>query len=472
MDLPNLKIVVENTFLTNQRALEYEKDIWQLNVVGIKPPPYVRSTYITFNYINPVWLRTLSKRFIRFQAATKAYYTLQQYLRSITHFSRFLATYNRPIAPQDINRNIMLDFISYVHNLKEVNEAKNKIITHTKLLITLASLEGWENVTKEKIMLREDRLPVIRAKPRYIPVSILDKLNLYMNDLPIDIRRIVMILQHTGRRVGEVCALPLDCLIQDGEGDFFLRYYEFKMKKEETIPISHEVANIIAEQRREVIEKNNSSASNCLYLFPAKDSDPIGPSAIRNSLNNLTKQHTITGPDGKIWKFQPHQFRHTIGTQMINSGVPAHIVQRYLKHSSPEMTMNYAHLHDSTMKAEFAKFQGKLIDVTGRIIKNSNDVNIPTDLKWLKRNILAQALPNGYCGLPIQQGGCPHANACLSCSHFRTTPQFLDQHKTQLSETKRILAAAQENGWTRQIEMNQKVKENLEKIIATSEQID
>ena len=155
---------------------------------------------------------------------------------------------------------------------------------------------------------------------------------------------------------------------------------------------------------------------------------------VSDALNRLAVKHLIKGPGGKIWHFQLHQFRHTVGTQMINSGVPAHIVQRYLKHTSSEMTMSYAHLHDRTMKAEFAKFQGKLVDITGHIVADEQAIDIPADLKWLKRNVLAQALPNGYCGLPIQQGGCPHANACLSCSHFRTTGQFLNQHKQQLNE--------------------------------------
>lgn len=467
MESSNLSVVVNNSESVARRELEYAKDIWQLPVVGIKPPPYIRNSFMNFKDIEPVWLRNLAKKFIRFQSATKAFYTLVQYLRSIKHFSLFLLTYKKSVHPEEIDRSFMLNFIAYVHGLNGVNEAKNKIITHTKLVITLAALEDWENVTKEKIMYRDDRLPVIRAKPRYIPNHVLDQLNRHIDSLPLDIKRLVMLLQHTGRRVGEICALPVDCMIQDGEGDFFLRYYEFKMKKEETIPINHKIAAVIKEQRLWVIDQYG--ATNIQYLFTAKDFGAVQSDTVRQALHNLAKKHAITGYDGKIWYFQPHQFRHTVGTQMINSGVPAHIVQRYLKHSSPEMTMNYSHLHDSTMKAEFAKFQGKMVDITGKIVAENPDINVPTDLKWLKRNVLAQALPNGYCGLPIQQGGCPHANACLSCSHFKTTAQFMGQHKQQLQETERILNTAEQNGWTRQIEMNKKVKNSLESIIVALE---
>jgi hypothetical protein len=51
---------------------------------------------------------------------------------------------------------------------------------------------------------------------------------------------------------------------------------------------------------------------------------------------------------------------------------------------------------------------------------------------WAKQRLgrVTQALPNGYCGLPMQRT-CPHANACLTCSVFVTTPEFLPQHREQ-----------------------------------------
>ena len=49
-----------------------------------------------------------------------------------------------------------------------------------------------------------------------------------------------------------------------------------------------------------------------------------------------------------------------------------------------------------------------------------------SEAAWMKERIARakQTLPNGYCGLPLQQS-CPHPNACLTCDHFLTTEQFL-----------------------------------------------
>ena len=53
---------------------------------------------------------------------------------------------------------------------------------------------------------------------------------------------------------------------------------------------------------------------------------------------------------------------------------------------------------------------------------------------WMKERIARakQALPNGYCGLPLVQS-CPHPNACLSCENFLTDSSFRHIHERQLT---------------------------------------
>lgn len=85
-------------------------------------------------------------------------------------------------------------------------------------------------------------------------------------------------------------------------------------------------------------------------------------------------------------------------------------------------------------------------------------------------SILAQALPNGYCARPAIRGNCPHANACLTCGDFRTTKEFLGVHHEELEKTNKVIEKAKANGWQRQIEMNTKVANNLEKIITSLEE--
>jgi integrase/recombinase XerD len=132
------------------------------------------------------------------------------------------------------------------------------------------------------------------------------------------------------------------------------------------------------------------------------------------------------------------------------------------------MTNTYAHIFDSTLKRALEDYRTKKVDVTGAVIEGWGD-SIPDDALLLKRTVHAQALPNGHCHLPVQAGPCPHANACLTCTHFRSSERFLPILKQQLAETERILEWARDNSATRQIEMNERVRSNLRNMIGALE---
>lgn len=75
----------------------------------------------------------------------------------------------------------------------------------------------------------------------------------------------------------------------------------------------------------------------------------------------------------------------------------------------------------------------------------------------------SNSLPNA---LPILMGTCPQANA-LTGTHFRTDARFLPAHEKELEQAEELLQVAQANGWTRQIETNESVRDNLVKIITS-----
>ena len=67
------------------------------------------------------------------------------------------------------------------------------------------------------------------------------------------------------------------------------------------------------------------------------------------------------------------------------------------------------------------------------------------------------------------QKTCPHANACLTCPMFVTTPEFLPQHREQRQQTLQIITAAEAPGRPALAEMNQQVAGNLDNIITALE---
>ena len=116
-----------------------------------------------------------------------------------------------------------------------------------------------------------------------------------------------------------------------------------------------------------------------------------------------------------------------------NSGVPLHVLQRYLGHLTPTMSMTYAQTLQSTAEAEFLRYRkitadGREIDIDPQDLYDMLELDRRTD----------RILPNGYCLLPPRQL-CGKGNACLTCDKFATDPTFLPELQTQLARTDQLI---------------------------------
>jgi hypothetical protein len=125
------------------------------------------------------------------------------------------------------------------------------------------------------------------------------------------------------------------------------------------------------------------------------------------------------------------------------------------------MTAHYARLNDTSVRWHWEKAR----KVKGETVTIDPDGPL-AEATWAKQRLgrVTQALPNGFCGLPVQKT-CPHANACLTCPMFVTTPEFLPQHQQHRQQVLQIMTAAEARGQLRLVEMNQQVLGNLDRII-------
>ncbi len=149
---------------------------------------------------------------------------------------------------------------------------------------------------------------------------------------------------------------------------------------------------------------------------------------------------------------------------MVNEKIPLTVIQKVLDHGSIEMTAQYARLHDETIKQEVRRWHER-VNIRGERIALPVDGPLQ-EAAWIKERIARakQALPNGYCGLPLVQT-CPHPNACLSCDSFLTDGSFRSIHEQQRAETRRLLSAARENDNLRLVELLGRDEQSLTRIL-------
>ncbi|MFD4235784.1 tyrosine-type recombinase/integrase [Streptomyces sp. NPDC058542] len=121
-----------------------------------------------------------------------------------------------------------------------------------------------------------------------------------------------------------------------------------------------------------------------------------------------------------------HQFRHTLGTRLINANVPQHVVQRLLDRMSPQMTAIHARLHQKTLR-EHGENSLKVNAEDDAVVLPA-DPPLP-DATWMRLSLVRAkvSLPNGSCGASIQTD-CEYANPCPDSRSFITTATQAGRH--------------------------------------------
>lgn len=468
----------------------YGNDKWLFKNLGVEGNQADNQLTFSFKLIKQDWLKLIIKKYVFQVGCNKSCHFVRQIITIMNSFSEFLSAFSREIKSiHEIDREIVLEYIKFLAKKDYSHTSRQIMLIVLSTFFDKCNELGWMNI-KRKLIYPED-IPQRQNKiPRFIPDSVLNQLNEKIQHTDPHVRRMIQVLQETGVRINELLKLSFTCIFQDKDGDYFLKYFQSKMNKDHVIPISNQLSLTIKEQQQAVT--NEWGCHDLLFPMPQhiqhqnkiirkRKTNNRGTQWRRRSLarylEKFSNENQILGPDGKVWIFKFHSFRHTVATKMINHNVPQHIVQRFLGHESPMMTSRYAHIFDETRKNAFSEFRGKMVNITGAIVtpeQIANDLaqgTNPDDIgaRWLKKHILAQALPNGTCALPIISKSCPHANACLTCVNFRTDHRHLDVHKAQLEKAKAIVDQARENGWQRQLEMNLAIQSNLEKIIGSLE---
>ena len=463
---------VEHLALGSGWDVEYPRSKWRLRNLGIQPGKNVAT--IDFAPVSQPWLAALAKRWCRWRlSAGLSPGEVSQGVRAIRKFSAFLATHAPGGGPDSIARPLLERYLADLSASLSPSSCQGHISALNGLFRDTRR-HGWDNgaLPAAAVFYPEDypklgqRLP--RAVAQHVMAQVESPANLDRWDNPA-YRLITVILIRCGLRISSAVSLPWDCTVTDPDGAPYLRYWNTKMKREALVPIDDELPAMIGAQRDRV-RLRWPDGTPVLFPQPQRNlpgNRPVGGATYRGALYCWLAHCDVRDEHGAPVHLTPHQWRHTLGTVLINRDVPQHVVQKILDHDSPAMTAHYARLSDKTVREHWER--ARKVNAEGQPVQISPDGPLG-DAAWAKQQLsrATQALPNGYCQLPLVKT-CPHANSCLTCPMFLTTAEFLPQHHAQRQATLQIISAAEAAGHDRVAEMNRQVAGNLGKIIATLE---
>ncbi len=454
----------------------WARDFWYTPGLPIEDP-VGRVRNLDWQPVRPTWLRELCKRWARhrLRGGISVGYVNAARL-AVLRLIAFCERAGWPLDdPSCLTRECFDAFLDGVRCLAVSAKHKHAIAYGVKHLFEDSHDLGWIRLPCPRVYLRGELPQQYEWLPRALSAQVIGQLNApgALELLTVTERAAMLVLIDGGLRAIDTARLKIDAVISGSDGAPYLRYFNHKRSREALVPISDRAAHAITAQRAWVRE---SYPQDCEWLFPRVKSNslgkrPRGYTFVYETLRRWAEVLDLRDEHGEPVRPSPHAFRHSYATGMVNNDVDLFSVQSLLDHDSPDMTLRYARLNMQTLRRKWEEAQQR-INVRGEIVPLEVDGEL-SDAAWAKEQIARakQTLPNGWCGLPLQQT-CPHPNACLTCPSFLTDQTFLPAHREQLARTEQLIEHGKQNGNQRLIEINETTRVNLVAIIERAEQLE
>jgi integrase len=154
----------------------------------------------------------------------------------------------------------------------------------------------------------------------------------------------LLLLRHTGMRIGECLDLPLDCLRGVGQDQWAVHVPLGKLRTERLVPIDAFVCGVV--HRLQLLRSQDAPAVDRFLLARLRGRARLG-SDLRIAL------HEIAAAVGIRTRIVPHQFRHSFATEMLRAGVSLPVLMKLLGHKTPKMTLRYLEVSLADVQREF-----------------------------------------------------------------------------------------------------------------------
>ncbi len=428
------------------------QDVWSLIELGYSSEECrINGRYNLHlnNFLLP-WLQFLSKLTIR--ATARQRFSMGR----ITHrvcdlklLDKYLFSQGC-VDPKLITESLLNQFIAQSSSVSRKNT-----ITYA---INLWKEEQWLDIyftpTRNQIT-----TPKIEVIPEEVLYQVYEKFDL----LPAPLERLFRLQLVLGCRIGEIIKMPRQCLKNEGEQWFLLRWIE-KRQHWRYYQIHPIVAELVREQQRFLQNTfgDNSDFDKlfCTTYLSNKLNIPLiekfqrlpkhQPKTIsRQRINVLLKKFgevaDLKDKYGNKFQLTSHMFRRTKASIMAYCEAEDEYIAAVLGHGSLDMLPHYRKRSLERLEKD-ADTKG-YVDMYGQI----------TSFKPRKRRYekLAELLkvntPLGECHRPTMLGDCQYRYACLSCNHHRVTEEDKPRLEADFEYLQEDLRLAQTQGKQRRI---------------------
>ena len=438
-------------------------DVWNIVDNDEISQHYGRNFKFDFSYISSDEIKELFKDYVwqNYRVGNKTLSSLYHEVNTCFYqFIQFADTRNitslKGLSNVDVE-----NYISYLHTTiskktgKPMGYPSQRIYLDCfKSVICWCQLHRPDDVPVTEIFTGNEYTGVNRKlKIDFIPDDVVAQINeaLKTEENPY-LKYGIIILQSTGMRIGDLLKLRIDCIKPHLISGYTIEWVQHKGRKNKApMPVRSEcVAAIekLVEITKDLRDEADEKDKNTLMIRRVPKGKEAGKVMNLNSIRfnkwfkKFIKDNDIKDVNGDYHNLTSHQFRRTLGTDMLSKGTNINVIQQVLGHTDASVTKRfYADVKDKERAEVF-----KSVGVIGNINQiQSNAFDNVSEFEWFKANKdkCVAGLCDGYCTKPVTDGNiCPRLlkrQKCYTCSRYITTPEYLDAHKQHLANLERQL---------------------------------
>jgi integrase len=360
-------------------------------------------------------LTVTMRRYLDQIALSLAEESVRSYATTLRQFTAFLFDFDP--APQSVASIDRYHLEAYKRHLAQRSTGDGAVVSKLTRRQRLRTLRvffdriiewGYDDAPARNPLFHGDIPRRDEPLPRFLDDPTAAKFMRGLADEPDPFRRLsVEILARTGMRVGELCALEADAVVQIGESHW-LRVPVGKLHNDRYVPLHPLIVELLDDWQ--TAHPVNTSG---LLLFHKQR--PLTRDRGARMLGRIAKRVGIPRPT-------PHQLRHTLATQAINRGMRLEAVAALLGHRSLAMTMIYARIADRTVADEYHAVSDKVEALYAQARTLPADAE-GANMRRLREDMHRRLLGNGHCTRPAELD-CHYESICETCTFFSTNAEF------------------------------------------------
>lgn len=355
-------------------------DVWNIVDNDKDSQHYGRNFRFDFSYISSEEIKDVGKDYVwqNYRVGNKVLKRLYDEIQNHFKWFSMFADTNSIHSLRKLN-NINIDgFVSFLHTTIAPKRKRPLAYTSQKVALdTLKSVIRWcqlhrpNDVPATEIFTGNEYIGVNRKlKINFIPDDVVAQINeaLKKEENPY-LKYGIIILQSTGMRIGDLLKLRIDCIKPHLISGYTIEWTQHKGRKDKApMPVRSECVAAIEKLIEVTSElRNEADGKDKDTLMIHRIPKGIGAGSVSvittktfttNWFRDFIKRNNIKDANGNYYKLTSHQFRRTLGTDMLSKGTNINVIQQVLGHSDPSVTKRfYADVKDKE-RAEVFKDVG------------------------------------------------------------------------------------------------------------------